>query len=304
MKPASSVRSPQSRSHVDRTERHRAAADDEAGPVAQDQVAIAPEARREAVLGTIRSATRSLRLSLFRCNDAAVLKELAIAVSRGVQVEVLMTRRAKGGRRRRKSLAAYFRAVGADVWRYADAKVKYHAKYLIADDRIALVGSLNPTRKCFKRTCDFLYITADPVLVADLTRLFHHDCRLPGSRFTPKSDRLIVGPEEARGRLGELILGARFRLRVIDHKLADTGMLTTLEARESSGVTVDLLGKGDTQPFTSHGRLLVVDDDLAVIGSMSLTPLSLDFRREIGVVIDDRASVDRLAEFFDSFIMR
>ena len=40
------------------------------------------------------------------------------------------------------------------VWAHTDPVVKYHAKYLVADDGPAVVASLNLTRKCFERTCD------------------------------------------------------------------------------------------------------------------------------------------------------
>ena len=59
--------------------------------------------------------------------------------------------------------------------RYADPVVKYHAKYLVADESTAIVTTLNPTRKCFSRTWDAVLITQDASLVKGLLTLFRAD---------------------------------------------------------------------------------------------------------------------------------
>ena len=51
---------------------------------------------------------------------------------------------------------------------YTDPVVKYHAKYLVADEGPAIVASLNFTKKCFRKTCDALVVTHDPAVVAGL----------------------------------------------------------------------------------------------------------------------------------------
>ena len=76
-----------------------------------------------------------------------------------MEVSVLVTPRAKGWTRRLGELWQVLEGMGADLHRYADPVVKYHAKYIVADDGPALVASLNFTRKCFTSTSDFLLLT-------------------------------------------------------------------------------------------------------------------------------------------------
>ena len=54
---------------------------------------------------------------------------------------------------------------------YSDAVVKYHAKYLVADEGPAIVASCNFTRKCFERTCDAIVVTYDPDVASGLRAL-------------------------------------------------------------------------------------------------------------------------------------
>src|SRR5262245_36066336 len=142
-----------------------------------DRLVLAPAARRDAVLELMRSAERTLVLSLFRCDDLSVVDELASAVNRGVQVRVLITQRARGWKEKLKDLMALLRSLGADVRPYESPVVKYHAKYIVADDGPALVTSLNFTRKCFENTCDFLVFSKDRDVIEALKALFESDCQ-------------------------------------------------------------------------------------------------------------------------------
>ena len=266
-----------------------------------ERLILAPEERRQAVLNVIDSARDRLALSVFRCDDQAVLDSLAEAARRGVHVRVLLTGRAKGSKSQLQHLYSSLKTVGADVRRYADAVVRYHAKFIVADDRTALIASLNFTRKCFQATCDFVVVSNDSGLVQDVTRLF--DADWDGTRY-PASDvpghRLIVGPEQARRRFAALFEEAIHSIRIIDPKISDPAMMTLLRARAAAGIKVDIRGADALGTLVPHGKLIMIDDATAVIGSMSLSALSLEFRRELAVVIRDRASLMALEQFWTS----
>ena len=141
-----------------------------------DDVIVAQDQRRDAVLRVIGAARKRLILSVFRCDDLEVIDGLADALRRKVRVEILITSRAKGWRQRLQRLWVLLESMGATLHRYADPVVKYHAKYIVADQGPALVASLNLTRKCFTSTVDFVVTTHDPGVVSGLTRLFDADC--------------------------------------------------------------------------------------------------------------------------------
>jgi len=261
-----------------------------------DRVITAPAERREAVVNTIRRARRRLILSLFRCTDDAIIAELARAVDRGVQVDVLVTSRSKG-RKKLRQLWDALETTGAAIYPYTDPVVKYHAKYLVADDGPAVVMSLNVTRKCFESTIDAMVITHDPAVVDGLRRLQAAD-REGASIPRNLPARLIIGPERARRQLTALIEGARSSVRVIDAKLSDPDVMALLEARRREGITVDLHTAARLAGLRSHGKLMLLDDRVAVIGGLALAALSLDFRREVALVVRDPTAVAVVARLF------
>ena len=268
-----------------------------------DRLVLAPAARREAVLQLMRSAQDRLALSMFRCDDLAVVDEVAAAVQRNVSVRVLITHRARGWKRRLKELGALLESTGAHVQRYTGPLMKYHAKYVVADDGPALVSSLNFTRKCFESTCDFLVFSDDPHIISGLKVVFEHDFSCPDSPLPEITDRLIVGPDQARLRLHNLLADAETSIRIIDHRVIDPQMVSLLLEKQNHGVSVQVLGHGPMNGLVSHGRMTVVDNRFAVIGSIHLSPPSLDLRREVAILVHEPRIVSELNEFFESLAL-
>jgi phosphatidylserine/phosphatidylglycerophosphate/cardiolipin synthase-like enzyme len=264
-----------------------------------DRFVTAVDERRTALVEVIRGARERITLSLFRCNDEEILAELAAATARGIVVEVLVTSRSKGGRKRRQKLWRALADTGAAVSAYTDPVVKYHPKYLVADDGLAVVASLNFTRKCFRKTCDALVITHDPAVIADLRRLWTADRdRQPMPETL--SERLIVGPERARRQFTALITEARSSIRIIDAKLSDPELISVLTERRSAGLVVEVFGGKRVGKLKSHGKMMLIDDQTLVVGSLALAALSLDFRREVAIVVRDKDAVAQGAELFQA----
>ena len=265
------------------------------GAAAKERLVLDPAARKAALLDVIGGARRRLVLSLFRCDDYSILDALAGALERGCAVEAILTKRAKGGKKRLKKLWGALEEMGAVVTRYADPVVKYHAKYLVADNATAIVTTLNPTRKCFTSTWDAVLVTKDPSVVKGLQTLFRADAAgLPLPSRRPISRRLIIGPERSRREIRGLIAGAKHSIRILDHKLSDPDLVSLLRERREEGIAVTVLGKQPMRGFEPHGKMMIIDETRAVLGSTALSTLSLDFRREVSIVIHDPALVKQL----------
>jgi cardiolipin synthase len=266
---------------------------------AVDRLITSTAERKSVVLDVIRQARREIKLSLFRCNDPDVFEELSRATARGVAIDVLVTARAKGDRSKLEKLWRRLEETGASLHPYGDPVVKYHAKYMVADDGPAMVASLNLTRKCFARTLDAVVLTHDACVIEGLERLMHADRHgLPAPEDL--SERLIVGPERARRQFTNLIKDARTSIRLIDAKLSDPDLVTLLNTKRATGVAVEVLDSKRLGDLKSHGKIMVIDDRIAVVGSLALAALSLDFRREVAIIVDEPSAVAEAMALFRS----
>lgn len=267
-----------------------------------EQLFLDPPERRQAMLNIVAHARERLVLSLFRCDDFGILDALAAALDRGVKVETILTKRAKG-KKRLKKLWRALEEMGGVVHRYADPVVKYHAKYLVADGKVALITTLNPTRKCFTRTWDIVLTTDDRSVVRSVSTLFALDAA--GERVMPRhrlSSRLIIGPEGARSRMRALIMSARKSIDILDHKLSDPDLVELLRERRARGIVVSVIGRQPIRTMLPHGKLLIVDKARAAFGSMAMSTLSLDFRREVSVVVDAPVLLRQLNRFYEDLL--
>jgi len=86
-------------------------------------------------------------------------------------------------------------------------------------------------------------------------------------------------------------------------------MIRLLEERARKGVEVRVIGRMGKRgkalavakpPTRLHARLIVRDGQRAFLGSQSLRQAELDERREVGLVVRDKATVKRLVEVFES----
>jgi hypothetical protein len=162
-----------------------------------------------------------------------------------------------------------------------------------------LITSLNLTAKCFAATCDFILLTYDPAVVAGLRELFDVDWLAPHSTLSSHiSPRLIVGPERARAQFTGLLESARRSIHIIDHKLNDPAIQALLKSKKAQGLDVQVLGEGNLGGLLAHGKLMIIDGRIAAIGSMAQTALSLDFRREIAVTVEEPKCVRKLKNFY------
>jgi phosphatidylserine/phosphatidylglycerophosphate/cardiolipin synthase-like enzyme len=117
------------------------------------------------------------------------------------------------------------------------------------------------------------------------------------------SERLIVGPDGARRRLTEVLSNAQASIRIIDHRLTDPQILALLDDKRREGLSVQVLGSGSMGALICHGRMIMADKKTAIIGSIHLSPPSLNLRREVAIVVEEPSLVAELYDYFENLAM-
>ena len=136
-------------------------------------------------------------------------------------------------------------------------------------------------------------------MARSLATLFALDAA--GERVLPRhriSPRLLVGPEGARARVRALLTSARHSIHILDHKLSDPDLVALLRERREQGIVVSVVGRQPIGPLIPHGKVVIVDETRALLGSVGMSALSLDFRREVSIVTETPAVVRALNLFY------
>jgi cardiolipin synthase len=268
---------------------------------------IQPEAGVVPIIQAIKQAKKSIDVFIFRFDRDDVEKALAAAVQRGVMVRAIIAHTNRGGEGRLRKLEQRLLAAGVQVARSADDLLRYHAKYMIADSTLHLLG-FNFTKLDMDKSRSFAVSTKDSKSVQAAVRLFEAD--LTRQPHLPSKSNLVVSPENSREMLSSFIKGAKKDLAIYDAKVYDPAMIKLLKERAAKGVQVRVLGgiKGkdgeiEARKLTNmrlHVRAIVRDGTRAFVGSQSLRKDELENRREVGLIVTNPAMAKGILKVFES----
>jgi phosphatidylserine/phosphatidylglycerophosphate/cardiolipin synthase-like enzyme len=286
---------------------------------------VEPEDSVLPVLGLVSMATRSLDVKQFTLDEPRLVRGVADAHRRGVAVRVMLNPHRSSGSRANDETFAALGEAGVPVRWSNPAFAVTHEKSMVVDGGRALIATFNCVDKYFTETRDYGIVTADPDQVAQVTLGFDADWER--SPFGPDARAgLLWSPVNARRVMAGFIDGARRSLRVQHPKFVDATVLARLVDAQARGVHVKVLcggkhGISDSDipdTFSSlrilhqvgvkvrrqkhpklHAKLLLADDERALVGSMNIDRSAFDVRRELGIVLDDEPLVSRLGEVFD-----
>jgi phosphatidylserine/phosphatidylglycerophosphate/cardiolipin synthase-like enzyme len=268
---------------------------------------VQPEDGVEPLVKGIDKAKKSVEVAIFRFDRKEVEHALESAVKRGVSVQTLIADTNRNGEKNLRKLELRLLAKGVTVARTSDDLVRYHGKMMVVDRKELYVLAFNFTHLDIDHSRSFGIITRNPKLVQEAIRLFESDSKR--QPYTPRCDKFLVSPQNAREQLTAYIKGAKRELLIYDSKVSDRAMIRALDERAKAGVSVRIIGHLTARntnldvrklPRTRlHTRTIVRDRHQAFIGSQSLRELELDARREIGVIVRDSTLVNSLVKIFD-----
>jgi phosphatidylserine/phosphatidylglycerophosphate/cardiolipin synthase-like enzyme len=269
--------------------------------IVQPDEGIAP------VVRAIGRARKSIAIFIFRLDRKEIEGALTAAAQRGVVVRALIANTNTGGEPNLRKLEHRLLAAGISVARTDDDLVRYHGKYMVADDALYVFG-FNLTKVDIAKSRSFGIATRDRRTVKEALKIFESDStRQP---YSPARCNLVVSPETARDMLTRFIGEAKRELAIYDSNIQDPGMIEVLEASARKGVEIRVIGKLKREiegvtirrpaSLRLHVRAIIRDGTRAFVGSQSLRKLELDKRREIGVLVNSPAVARRLLQVFET----
>lgn len=283
------------------------------------QVLVEPAAGIESIYRLITGARRSVDLTMYELSDVTAEADLAADAARGVDVRVLLDQHLE----RSRNLAAYdyLASHGVHV-RWAAAGTIYHQKTLTVDGATAVIMTLNLVTEDYADTRDFAVIDTRPADVAAIVATFNAD--YAGRAITPPDGSdLVWSPTNSQASVLAIINGARHSLAIEDEEMNDPQVTSALTAAARRGVDVkiimtanpewdaafsELAGAGVhvrvapdyTSALYIHAKVIVADSgrpgQRMLVGSENFSIASLDYNRELGIMISDSALITTVNE--------
>ncbi len=279
----------------------------EKGSLIRMELILQPEDGMTPLMAALKRAAKQIDITIFRFDLKELQKALENAVTRGVKVHALIAHTTGGGAKRLRKLELDLLAAGVTVSRTDDDLVRYHNKMVLIDRETLYALAFNFTRLDISKSRSMGVATKNKAILAEAARLFEADCtRRP---YTANCPYFLVSPENARTGLARFIRSAKKELLIYDMKISDRQMIKLLQERVKAGVDVRILGKvskkgeglrAEKMPgMRLHVRAMLRDGREMFMGSMSLRAIELDKRREVGVIVKERAAAKQFRDVFE-----
>lgn len=281
-------------------------------------VFVEPDDGYPPVLDELSGARCTIDLTIYMLTDDTVFDALISARERGVRVRVILDQHPFGMFGDQQEARDRLEDAGIEV-QWGLSRFQFtHAKFIVVDERVALVMNQNLTYSAFNGNREFGVVTTDQAIVAQALAIFENDWSGDGERVP--SGPLLVSPVTSRSGITRLILEAESSIDFYAEVIRDDGVIAALRDAVARGVRVRLIVNASVDPddlerlaelsaigvdvrmseqIYIHAKAMIVDDESALIGSQNYTMTSLDRNREVGLVVTDPSLVMRVASVFE-----
>lgn len=305
----------------------------------QDGLIVVPTdatygAARDLFITIIDGAKNKIDLSMYQLKDQGMIDALMRASKRGVQIRLVTEKNPyQHSLNQEKSILGgtdQLVKIGIPVKGLAprflkiNSNAQAHHKILIVDDIYAVIMTCNWDVSSLTKTRDFaviIYKDKTPEEFHELGKIFDSDWN--NKQADNRNTSLIIGPNHQREDFIKLFSTAKQSIKIYQQSYNDEKIASTLEELCHKGIKVKLLmtpfpfgGNEDKNlPFQKrlikaggevhlakmyiHAKVVIIDDKIFYIGSCNFYPSSLEFNREIGIIIHNVDAVDRLSATFE-----
>jgi phosphatidylserine/phosphatidylglycerophosphate/cardiolipin synthase-like enzyme len=281
---------------------------------------VLPDETVKPILDAIDAAKESLRIKMFEFSDPSVMKAVAGAHERGMNVRILLNPARRSGEAENEETRKQLSDAGIEVIDSNPAFDLTHEKSMVVDGTTAFVKSLNWETKNFTETRDYAVVTCHRHEVNEIVECFEADWHRKD--FSPyENSNLIWCSSNGRDRIARFIDIAKHTLFLQNERYQDAIIIERLVRAQGRGVKVHVMarpphtlkkeklieGVGGLRIMDDvgikihklkhlklHAKMLLADGCRAIVGSINLTPGSFDSRRELAIEVRDDDIVERL----------
>jgi phosphatidylserine/phosphatidylglycerophosphate/cardiolipin synthase-like enzyme len=285
-------------------------------------IIVLPDDTAKPIVDALAAAKRSLQIRMFLFTDPTLLEAVIAAHHRGVKVRVMLNPARRSGESENEESRKQLHKAGIEVRDSSPEFDLTHQKSMVIDESTGFVESLNWETRDLTETRDYAVVTTNALEVSEMVAGFDADWERTKFAPDPKS-RLIWCPNNGRERIAEFIDAAKHTLYLQNERYQDTVIIERLVRAANRGVKLHVMarpphtlkmaklveGVGGLRIIRDvgakihklkglklHAKLILADEERAVVGSINLAPGSFDARRELAVDLDARHVVERLAK--------
>jgi len=273
------------------------------------------------VYAAIKSATKTLTMTMYQLADPTAQAELIAAAQRGVIIRIVLDR-AFHGQQVNQPAYDQLSAAGVSVHWGPDQQV-FHQKTITIDGSTAWIGTGNLTSKYYPTSRDAWIVDTNPSQVRAIAGTFDADWNSPAHSGDAVGAEGLVWSPGASQQIVAYINRATVAVDFTSQELADSNVIAALvaaghrhvicrvvmsanpswkagfDAITDAGCNVHVLPNTSTGLYI-HEKEITVDHTTVLIGSHNASPASLNKNRELSIEVIAPAIVSAVEATFNS----
>jgi cardiolipin synthase len=281
---------------------------------ASGRLIVEPEQGRRPILEAIQKAQTTIDLAMYGFTDPELMQAFVQAKDQGKKVRILLQHYPYKSIDENELAIQRFSSAHVNLNYAPSTFYLLHQKTLVLDGRTAEVLTFNFTRSTFHKQRNFGLILTDPAEVSEIQQVFNADWQ--NKKFHPSQPNLIWSPDNSREKIVALIQSAKREIKVYAQGLTDEPVVDALVKAAERGVEVQIITSGSQlgkkwaylqksgvhcaldKKLTIHAKVLIVDREKAMLGSINFTQASLDKNRELSVIVKEGELIGQLLAVF------
>jgi len=289
---------------------------------AQSNVALyeQPDSGHTPILDALQSAKKEILVEVYLLSDKQIINALEDAKARGIAVKVMMEEHPFGGGNLNQKTETALAANNIQTEWSDPAFALTHEKAIVIDDNEALILSQNLTASSFSKNREYDVFDTNPSDVQEIRTIFIDDWERKS--FSPTADdNIIESPNDSRAGITTLLTNAQKSIDMEVEDINDNALVnllsekaktmpvrlivptikqvssnqTALQEISAAGVQIKTI----SSPYM-HAKMIVADDTKAYVGSINFSTQSLDENRELGIILTQQDSIQKLETTFAS----
>ena len=271
-------------------------------------------------LTAIAEARHSLQIKMFIFSEPLLIDAVIAAHNRGVNVKVMLNPSRTNGAELNQDTRKKLEEAGIEVRDTNPAFKISHEKSMVIDEHTAIIQTLNWAPRHLRETRDYAVVTTHPKEVFEIIDCFESDWER--TEFSAgETAHLIWCRGNGRARIARFIDDAKHSLFLQNDRYQDLIIIERLIRAANRGVKVHIMsppphllkkdklveGIGGLRVMNDvgikihnhlhlglHAKMLLADNDRAIVGSINLTTGSFDERRELAIEVMESHIINRL----------
>jgi cardiolipin synthase len=283
---------------------------------ASEKLIIEPDMGRAPVLTMISQAKNSLDLVMYGFTDKKILDQLIQAKKHGTKINILLEPHPYKNENENQWATTKLKNAQINLFNSNSHFDLTHQKTLISDQRQAMIMTFNFTKSAFDNQRNFALVIDDPTEIKEILSVINTDTQQKNS--TVSSPNLIWSPDNSRQKILDLIHQAQHEIKIYAQDISDYQLIGALAKAARSGKSVQVitnqpkpklarkmafLKKSGVDIFVSqdyfiHAKVILIDQKIAMLGSINFSKASLEKNRELSIITHDANVLKELLNTF------